>query len=81
MLPGNSKHTPAALGSAASAAPKRFWTSPLFANLRHNKRLKRFTLPGQAEVDAQWKLFALSHNIDKLAHHGPAQRLSRKRHV
>ena len=53
---------------------RRFATvEPVFANLRHNKRLDRFTLRGQAKVDGQWKLFALVHNIEKLAHHGYAQ--------
>jgi hypothetical protein len=41
---------------------------PVFANLRHNKRLTRFTLRGRTKVDGQWKLFALVHNIEKLAH-------------
>jgi hypothetical protein len=43
---------------------------PVFGNLRHNKRLNRFTLRGQKKVDGQWKLFCLVHNIEKLAHHG-----------
>jgi hypothetical protein len=34
---------------------------------RRNKRLDRFTLRGRAEVDAQWRLFCLVHNIEKLA--------------
>jgi len=52
---------------------------PVFGNLRHNKRLDRFTLRGQKKVDGQWKLFCLVHNlnpfldIEKLAHHGYAQ--------
>ncbi|MEO6877561.1 MAG: transposase [Gemmatimonadaceae bacterium] len=45
---------------------------PVFANLRHNKGLDRFALRGRAKVDAQWKLFCLDHNIEKLAHHGYA---------
>ena len=45
---------------------RRFATvEPVFANLRHNKRLNRFTLRGQRKVDGQWKLFALVHNIEK----------------
>ena len=49
---------------------RRFATvEPVFANLRHNKRLTRFTLRGRAKVDAQWQLFCLVHNIEKLAHH------------
>lgn len=43
---------------------------PVFANLRNNKRLDRFTLRGQAKVNTQWHLFCLVHNIEKLAHHG-----------
>ena len=42
---------------------------PVFGNIRHNKGLNRFTLRGQAKVDGQWKLFALVHNIEKLAKH------------
>ena len=45
---------------------------PVFGNLRYNKGLDRFTLRGRAKVDAQWKLFCLVHNIEKLAHHGDA---------
>ena len=53
---------------------QRFATvEPVFGNLRHNKRLNRFTLRGRKKVDAQWKLFCLVHNIEKLAHHGYAQ--------
>jgi hypothetical protein len=52
----------------------RFATvEPVFSNLRHNKRLNRFTLRGQQKVDGQWKLFCLVHNIEKLAHHGYGQ--------
>jgi hypothetical protein len=46
---------------------------PVFANIRHNKGLDRFTLRGRHKVDTQWKLFCLVHNIEKLAHHGYAQ--------
>ncbi|WP_136420438.1 IS1182 family transposase [Herbaspirillum sp. ST 5-3] len=46
---------------------------PVFGNLRHNKKLNRFTLRGRIKVDVQWKLFCLVHNIEKLAHHGYAQ--------
>ena len=52
----------------------RFATvEPVFANIRYNKGLDRFTLRGQRKVDTQWKLFCLVHNIEKLAHHGYAQ--------
>ncbi len=53
---------------------RRFATvEPVFGNLRHNKQLNRFTLRGKKKVDAQWKLYCLVHNIEKLAHHGYAQ--------
>lgn len=45
---------------------------PVFANLRYNKKLARFTLRGRTKVDGQWKLFCLVQNIEKLAHHGYA---------
>ncbi len=52
---------------------RRFATvEPVFGNLRHNKQLNRFTLRGRTKVDAQWKLYCLVHNIEKLAHHGYA---------
>jgi transposase len=43
---------------------------PVFANLRHNKRLDRFTLRTRPKVNTQWTLYCLVHNIEKLAHHG-----------
>lgn len=43
---------------------------PVFANLRHNKKLGRFTLRGRAKVGTQWQLYCLVHNIEKLAHQG-----------
>ena len=43
---------------------------PVFGNLRHNKRLNRFTLRGKAKVDGQWKLYCLVQNIEKLANYG-----------
>jgi hypothetical protein len=46
---------------------------PVFANIRHNKRLDRFTLRGRIKVNAQWQLYCLVHNIEKLAHQGHAQ--------
>ena len=50
---------------------QRFATvEPVFGNIRHNKQLNRFTLRGQTKVDAQWKLYCLVHNIEKLANHG-----------
>ncbi|MGB8433583.1 MAG: transposase [Burkholderiales bacterium] len=50
---------------------RRFATvEPVFANLRHNKGLDRFTLRGTRKVDGQWKLYCLVHNIEKLTRAG-----------
>ena len=38
---------------------------PVFGNL-HTHHLRRFTLRSRRKVDAQWKLFALVHNVQKL---------------
>jgi len=52
---------------------RRFATvEPVFANLRANKRLDRFTLRGRTKVQGQWQLYCLVHNIEKLAHAGYA---------
>jgi transposase len=42
---------------------------PVFANLRHHKSMNRFTVRGSAKVGAQWKLYCMVHNIEKLAKH------------
>jgi transposase len=46
---------------------------PVFANLRHNKRLDRFTLRGKEKVGTQWRLYCMVHNIEKLARNGYRQ--------
>ncbi len=52
---------------------RRFATvEPVFANIRFNKRLDRFTLRGRTKVNGQWLLFCLVHNIEKLTHAGYA---------
>jgi transposase len=43
---------------------------PVFANITTIKRLDRFTLRGRAKVRVQWLLYALVHNIEKIAHYG-----------
>ena len=40
---------------------------PVFANLQ-NKGMRRFTLRGRRKVNAQWQLFTMVHNIEKIAH-------------
>jgi hypothetical protein len=39
---------------------------PVFANIRHMLGLDRFTLRGKKKVSAQWKMFAMVHNIFKI---------------
>jgi hypothetical protein len=43
---------------------------PVFGNLRHNKRLSRFTVRGKDKFGTQWRLFCLVHNIEKIAKWG-----------
>jgi hypothetical protein len=40
---------------------------PVFANIRHNKRLTRLNHRGHAKVNTQWNLYCMVHNIEKLA--------------
>ena len=59
-----------AIDSAAGRAiySQRIATvEPVFANIRHTKRLDRFTLRGKEKVGTQWRLYCLMHNIEKLA--------------
>ena len=39
---------------------------PVFANLRHNKGLSRFTYRTRKKVTTQWRLYCLVHNVEKL---------------
>jgi len=43
---------------------------PVFANIGTNKRLNRFGLRGKTKVEAQWQLYCMVHNIEKLANYG-----------
>jgi IS5 family transposase len=43
---------------------------PVFGNIRHNKRLTRLNLRGREKVNAQWHLYCMVHNIEKLANSG-----------
>lgn len=45
---------------------------PVFANIRIQKRLDRFTLRGKIKVNIQWLLYCLVHNIEKIVNYGPA---------
>ena len=46
---------------------------PVFANIRHNKRLTRLNHRGRAKVNTQWSLYRMVDNIEKLANNGYAQ--------
>lgn len=46
---------------------------PVFGNLTNNKGLKRFSLRTQSKVQAQWQLFCMIHNIEKLKNYGQLQ--------
>jgi hypothetical protein len=43
---------------------------PVFGNIGANKGLSRFSLRGKIKVQAQWRLYCLIHNIEKLANYG-----------
>ena len=45
---------------------------PVFANIRINKRLDRFTLRTKIKVNIQWLIFCLVHNIEKILNYGLA---------
>jgi transposase len=45
---------------------------PVFANIRINKRLDRFTLRGKIKVNIQWLMYCLIHNIEKILNYGMA---------
>jgi len=39
---------------------------PVFGNITVNEGMNKFTLRGQAKVNAQWQMYCLVHNIEKL---------------
>lgn len=42
---------------------------PVFANIRAQKRLDRFTLRGKIKVNIQWLLYCIVHNMEKIANY------------
>ncbi|MDW2057175.1 transposase [Vibrio sp. 506] len=38
-------------------------------NITINKQMNRFTLRGKEKVNAQWAMFSMLHNIEKLRNH------------
>jgi len=52
---------------------KRLGTvEPVFANIRSQKRLDRFTYRGKVKVNIQWMLYCMVHNIEKIMNYGLA---------
>jgi len=43
---------------------------PVFANIRSQKRLDRFTFRGKIKVNIQWMLYCMVHNIEKIMNYG-----------
>ncbi len=53
-------------------SPRIGTVEPVFGDIRHNKRLNRFTLRGKERVNAQWSLYCLVHTIERLTNRGYA---------
>lgn len=47
---------------------------PVFGNITHNKKLKRFSLRGAVKVIIQWKLYCIVHNLLKIHRYGATAR-------
>jgi transposase len=45
---------------------------PVFANIRTQKRMDRFTLRGKVKVSIQWMLYCMVHNIEKITKYATA---------
>jgi transposase len=45
---------------------------PVFANIRFQKRMDRFTLRGKIKVNIQWMLYCIVHNIEKIMNYATA---------
>ena len=43
---------------------------PVFANIKTNKAMNRFTLRGKIKVNIQWLLYCIIHNVEKIVHYG-----------
>ena len=47
---------------------------PVFANICHAHRLRRFSLRGKRKVNTQWLLYCMVHNIGKVQRYGESSR-------
>ncbi|WP_255420855.1 transposase [Pelagibaculum spongiae] len=45
---------------------------PPFGNINTTKGLRQFSLRGKAKVNAQWLMFCMVHNIEKIQRYGQA---------
>lgn len=53
---------------------KRLGTvEPVFGNITVNKKMNRFTLRGKDKVNAQWLMYCMVHNIEKIKNCGSIQ--------
>jgi len=43
---------------------------PVFANIRVQKRMDKFSLRGKIKVNIQWLLYCMVHNLEKIANYG-----------
>jgi phage shock protein A len=43
---------------------------PVFGNITTTKRLNRFSLRGKTKVNAQWLMYCMGHNIEKIQRYG-----------
>jgi len=43
---------------------------PVFGNMNTTKRLSRFSLRGKIKVNAQWLMYCMVHNIEKIQRYG-----------
>jgi len=49
---------------------------PVFGNITTNKKLNRFSLRGKEKVTAQWQLYCVIHNIEKLKNYGEISKIA-----
>jgi hypothetical protein len=56
--------------SASGVGPPLAIAELVFANIRTNKHLDRFTLRGKAKVNIQWLIYCLVHNREKIRNYG-----------
>jgi hypothetical protein len=48
---------------------------PVFANIRSQKRMDRFTVRTKVKVDIQWMLYGMVHNLEKILHYGDMSKI------